>query len=82
MFTTYVLFSEKFNEIYIGFTSNLNARFESHNSQKNTGYTKRFQPWELLYFEEFDIKKDAMNREKELKSAKGREFIRLKLLNQ
>ena len=81
-FTVYVLFSDKFNEIYIGFTSNMDARLFSHNSPKNNGYTKRFQPWRIIYTENFQNKKDAMKREKELKSFGGRDFIRKKILNQ
>ncbi len=42
MFTVYVLFSKDYNKIYVGFTSNIDARLFSHNSDKNTGYTKRF----------------------------------------
>jgi putative endonuclease len=53
----------------------------AHNHPKNKGWTKRFQPWKIFYFEEFSTKKEALFREKELKSGKGREFIKLKTLN-
>jgi putative endonuclease len=76
MFTVYVLFSKEYNKIYIGYTSNIDARLFSHNSDKNTGYTKRFQPWEIIYSEKFESKSEAMQREKELKSSRGRVFIR------
>jgi len=76
MFTVYVLFSKEYNKIYIGYTSNIDARLFSHNSDKNTGYTKRFQPWKVIYSEEFETKLEAMQREKELKSSRGRAFIR------
>ncbi|MBL7871190.1 MAG: GIY-YIG nuclease family protein, partial [Cyclobacteriaceae bacterium] len=32
MFTVYILYSEKHEKIYIGFTSNLGARINAHNS--------------------------------------------------
>lgn len=32
--------------------------------------------WELVYKEDFKIRAEAIKREKELKSRKGREFIR------
>jgi putative endonuclease len=35
----------------------------------------RFRPWELAYLETFSEKKDALLREKQLKTAKGREFV-------
>jgi putative endonuclease len=54
----------------------MEARLYSHNSSNNSGYTKRYQPWEVIYTEVFEIKSEAMKREKELKSARGRTFIR------
>jgi putative endonuclease len=82
MFTVYVLFSKDYNKIYVGFTSNIDARLFSHNSDKNIGYTKRFQPWEVIYSENFETKSEAMVREKELKSSRGRDFIRNNILKQ
>ena len=75
MFTVYVLFSPNFNKIYIGYTSNLLQRLLSHNELAKKGWTIRFRPWTVIHTEEFATKTEAMNREKQLKSAKGREFI-------
>ncbi len=75
MFTVYALYSPTYNKIYIGFTSNLDERLKSHNKLAKKGYTVRYRPWALIYSEVFDAKKEAMTREKQLKSAKGREFI-------
>ena len=72
---TYVIYSEKFRKIYIGFTHNLEERLFDHNVRAKKGYTIRFRPWEVIYFEEFEDKLPAMKREKELKSSKGRQFI-------
>ncbi|OGS70009.1 MAG: endonuclease [Flavobacteria bacterium RIFCSPLOWO2_12_FULL_35_11] len=74
-FITYVLFSKAYNKIYVGFTSNLIVRFSSHN-KLGKGYTSKYRPWEVVYIDVFVTKKDAMLREKELKSFRGREFIR------
>ncbi len=75
MFYTYVLFSKDHNKIYIGFTSNLENRLHSHNVLANKGYTVKFRPWELIYSEDYGSKYDAIKREKELKSSRGRAFI-------
>jgi len=75
MFTVFVLYSKIYNKIYIGFTSNLAERLKSHNELATKGWTVRFRPWQLIYTEEYLEKSGAMKREKELKSAKGREFI-------
>ena len=77
----YILTSVDYDKNYVGFTSNLEGRLLAHNHPKNKGWTKRFQPWRILYYEEFSTKVEAMLREKELKSGKGREFIKLKILN-
>ena len=75
MFQVYALHSPSYGKIYIGYSSNLNARLISHNFFATKGYTVKYRPWELVYCETAESKKQAMDREKELKSAKGREFI-------
>ena len=75
MYTVYVLHSIKFNKIYIGYTSNLEARFISHNQLGTKGWTIPFRPWVILHTETFEEKSAAMKREKYLKSARGREFV-------
>ncbi len=76
MFCVYVLYSGKYDKIYIGYTSNLEARLLSHNKLGNKGWTIKYRPWELIHSESFETKKDAMTREKELKSYRGRVWIR------
>ncbi|MBA0884638.1 GIY-YIG nuclease family protein [Flavobacterium undicola] len=75
-FVVYILYSEKFNKNYTGFTSNLIERFKSHNHLSNKGYTLKFRPWIVIHVEFFDSKTEAMNREKHLKTGIGREFIK------
>jgi putative endonuclease len=75
MYTVYILFSENFNKIYIGYTSNIEQRFLSHNQLSKKGYTVKYRPWRIVYTESFEDKKQAIKREKELKSAKGRNWI-------
>jgi putative endonuclease len=76
MFTTYVLYSGKYDKIYIGYTSNLQQRLLSHNELATKGWTIKFRPWQLIYKEKFETKSEAMKREKQLKSYQGRTFIR------
>ncbi len=76
MFVTYLLYSEKFNQLYIGYTSDLINRFHSHNSLATKGHTIKYRPWVVVYLEFHDCKSQALLREKQLKSAKGREFCK------
>ena len=75
MFTVYVLHSKSYDKIYIGFTSNLEQRLLSHNELGKKGWTIKFRPWQLIHTEEFLLKSDAIKREKQLKTATGRNFI-------
>ena len=74
-FIVYVLYSKKYNKIYIGFTSNLEQRILSHNNLGTKGHTLKYRPWIIAYTEEFENKKEAIQREKVLKNGKGRDFI-------
>lgn len=76
MFVTYVLYSAIHNKIYIGYTSDLRNRFNSHNELATKGYTVNYRPWVVVHVEFFETKQEAMKREKELKSSRGRNFIR------
>jgi putative endonuclease len=60
---------------YIGQTANLEKRIQQHNQGKS-GYTRRGKNWRLAYSEEFSTRKEAMLREAELKTSKGRKFLR------
>ena len=75
MISTYVLYSPNYDKIYIGFTTNLEARFKTHNELGKKGYTLKFRPWVLLLYEKFSTKKEAIQREKQLKSHAGRDYI-------
>ncbi len=76
MYYTYVLYSESFNKIYIGYSADPQKRLAIHNSGENTGWTRNFQPWKIIHIEEFIKKSEALKREKQLKSSRGRTFIR------
>ncbi|MFQ6600658.1 GIY-YIG nuclease family protein [Flavobacterium sp. C3NV] len=52
-FVVYILYSEKFNKNYTGYTSNLIERFKSHNILETQGYTLKFRPWKVIHVEFF-----------------------------
>lgn len=66
MFYVYILKSKKNETLYIGSTNNLEKRLAEHNSGKD-GYTKKYMPYELIYYEAYKAEKDARHREKNLK---------------
>ena len=80
----YVLRSESTGKTYVGQTSDLERRLHEHNDPDchTTLYTKRNSgPWRLIHSEESSSRSEAMRREKELKSGKGRDWIKLEFLD-
>lgn len=78
MFYTYVLSSEKDNQLYAGYTEDLKVRFETHNKGK-VASTKNRRPLKLIYYEACVTKKDAMHREEYLKTTYGNRYIKNRL---
>ncbi len=76
-FYTYILFSPKFNKHYYGHTSNLNRRLIEHNLGLSK-FTKKYTPWKVVYFEEFQTRSEAMKREKYFKSLAGYHWLKEK----
>ncbi len=80
MFTVYAIKSASSGKIYIGQTIDINLRLEQHNSDgvKHLGrYTRQNKgPWKLIHTESFLSRSEALKREKQLKSFRGREFVK------
>ena len=53
--------------LYTGWTNHLEKRIEAHNAGKGAKYTKARRTVELVYFETFDNKGDALKREYQIK---------------
>ncbi len=77
MIKVYAIFDEKSNEIYVGLTNNLERRLSEHRRGQSF-YTKKFFTFNLFYQEDYLNYKEAREREKYLKSAVGKEFLRKK----
>ena len=80
MYFVYVLKSRNFDRNYTGHTDNLEKRIEDHNKGK-TRSIKAYLPFDLVYFETYKTRSEAVAREKFLKSGAGREFIKEILKN-
>jgi putative endonuclease len=74
----YVLLSKKDNKFYTGYTFNLDERIKEHNSGKVSS-TKYRAPLDLIYYEVCFNQKDALHREKYLKSTYGKRYIKNRL---
>ena len=72
--TTYVIRCED-NSFYIGQTENMPKRWQEHKEGKAT-WTKEHKPTEVIHFEEFATRDEAVKREKELKTGFGRQWLK------
>lgn len=79
-FYVYVLQSEKDNQFYTGYTHNVNQRVTQHNAGKVQS-TKNRTPLKLIYWEGCLNQKDALHREKYLKTAWGKRYLKNRLKN-
>lgn len=71
----YVLLSMKDDKFYIGFTGDLKKRIREHNEGKSFA-TKCRRPFELIFYEAYRNKYDALRREKYFKSNKGKTTLK------
>jgi len=71
----YLLESLKFDELYIGYTSDLRKRIDEHNRGLNFS-TKPYIPWQLIHYEAYKSEKDARRREKYLKTSQGSRLLK------
>lgn len=77
MYIVYVLLSLRNNKSYVGVTSKLPIkRLHEHNIGK-VDWTRNNRPFKLIYYESYYCKKDALHREKFLKTGQGRRLKQL-----
>lgn len=56
--------------LYTGWTNDLEKRVKTHNAGKGAKYTKTRLPVELVYYEEYEEKGEALSREFSIKKLK------------
>lgn len=80
MFYTYILKSKKNDNLYIGYTSDLERRLIEHNQGLNFS-TKSYKPWEIIYYEACINENDAKRRELYLKTTQGGRMLKIRLMD-
>jgi putative endonuclease len=79
MFYVYFLKSLKNSDLYVGSTENVEKRLNLHNSGKVKS-TKFYKPWELLGYEEYKSRAEAVRQEKFFKSHHQRDILKKKYM--
>ena len=79
MYYVYLLRSLKnSSKTYIGYTTNLEERLETHNSGGSI-YTQLDRPWKLVMYLAFDSEQKALEFEKYIKVGSGYAFAKKRL---
>ena len=74
-FSVYILYSKTLDKFYVGYTGDdLEERLRKHNSQ-HKGFTGGLGDWTICYSEPFELKTNAIKREKQIKNWKSRKLI-------
>ncbi|MBL7933551.1 MAG: GIY-YIG nuclease family protein [Bacteroidia bacterium] len=79
MFYAYVIRSSFDGSYYKGHCENLDERLDQHNS----GMTKSIKnkgSFEIVYYEIFETRPEAISREKYFKTGAGRRYLKSKIL--
>lgn len=63
--------------LYTGWTTDVTRRVKEHNEGKGAKYTKSRRPVELVYYEAFETKQEAMKREYAIKQLSREEKEKL-----
>lgn len=66
---------------YVGYTEDLKRRIVEHQSGSGCFTTSKKQDWQLVYYEAYLNKHDALGRERFLKSGSGRVYLKKQLKN-
>ena len=77
-YIVYAIYSKSLDIIYVGQTNDIEKRLKIH-LKGYSKYTSRANDWKLFYTESKESRTDVVIRERQLKSSRGRAFLREKL---
>ncbi len=63
--------------LYTGWTNDLEKRIDMHNTGNGAKYTRGRLPVELVYFETYETREEAMSRESQIKRSSRNRKIEL-----
>ncbi|WP_330665105.1 GIY-YIG nuclease family protein [Tepidibacter sp.] len=63
--------------LYTGYTNNLDKRIYTHNKGKGAKYTRFRLPVKLRYYEQYELKSEALKREYKIKQMTRKQKLKL-----
>lgn len=80
MCTFYILYSKTIDKYYVGYTCEaISERLRKHNTN-HKGFTGKVEDWQVVYFEEYETKSAAYEREQQVIKWKSRRRIEALML--
>ena len=73
MYSVYILYSTKCDKFYVGFSADINARLQRHNSG-TVAATENCTPYQLKASKRFPTQKEARLEELRIKKQKSRKY--------
>lgn len=73
----YIITNTRNTVFYTGVTNNVERRVYEHKNKLIDGFTKRYNIWKLVYYEEYNDVRDALEREKQVKDYRGEKKLQL-----
>ena len=73
-FIVYILFSESLQQYYTGSTADLPKRINDHN-QGWSEHTSKGIPWTLVYSENFETRRAALQKQTAIKKRGAKRFL-------
>ena len=70
MYYVYIMTNKRNGTLYVGTTRNLFERVQQHKSKKIAGFSKKYDCTKLVYYEEYELTIEAIQREKNIKKWK------------
>ena len=74
MYTVYILQSLSNGRFYAGSTQSLSIRIGQHNAGVNAS-TKSGGPWEVVHTEQFETRREAISKEKQIKARGAKRYL-------
>ena len=63
----YILASKRNGTLYTGVTSNISERMQAHREGRGSGFVKKYNVTKLVWYEEYPLYADAIQRETSIK---------------
>lgn len=76
MYCVYILYTEKLDRFYTGFTSDFDVRMNFHDSPEARKFTAKAKDWIIFNKIDCESKSQALSIEKHIKSMKSKTYIK------